>query len=549
MRRLLAPCIALALALTAVPWGLQAPAPARAAVEPAVDFDDDGFGDLVIPVPAENTRERYPNAGGVQVLYGTDHGFTPTGNQFLTQGEAGLLDFHEEGDFFGAAVAVGDFNEDGYSDLAAGAPGESVIATKGAGAVMVIYGSARRLARASSQFFTQQSFGIEDDPEEGDGFGAALVAGDFDGDGFDDLAIGAPHEDLGTVADAGSVTVIYGSDHGLQPSGDPALHTLAQVFTQNRSGVEDTAEPGDFFGATLATADLGRGGQEDLVIGAPLEDVGATTNAGAVHVIYGSEDGLQPVDDQQWTQASRGIADDPEPGDSFGWSLAVGDVNGDELAELAIGVPYEDLGSIVDAGAVEVLYAGSSGLGAAGSQIWTQANPGVADDPERSDLFGAALAAGDFGGNPFGDLAIGVPLEDTNGVHNTGAVCVLYGADGRLGAAGNDTFGHQTAGIPGTGQADEQLGFALAPADPASVGVDSLVVGVPHRDVAAKFNAGAAIVLKPSSEGVVPPKAPQTWTQDAAGIWGGAEPGDYLMLAGALGGQLWILDPLTLKDF
>ena len=102
-------------------------------------------------------------------------------------------------------------------------------------------------------------------------------------------------------------------------------------------------------------------------------------------------------------------------------SLAVGDFDGDGFDDLAVGAPWEDLVSrltgnwILDAGAVQVLYGSASGL-AADRQKWYQELPDVLGGSERSDLFGAALAVGDFDGDGFADLAVGVPWENLGAV-------------------------------------------------------------------------------------------------------------------------------------
>src|SRR5439155_22426000 len=101
--------------------------------------------------------------------------------------------------------------------------------------------------------FTQGSGGILDIAEAGDNFGAALAAGDFNGDSFDDLAIGVPREDVGTKVDAGAVCVIYGSALGLTSMGN-------QLWTQNSSGIADSAESHDAFGSSLAVGDLNNDG-------------------------------------------------------------------------------------------------------------------------------------------------------------------------------------------------------------------------------------------------------------------------------------------------
>jgi nucleoside phosphorylase len=111
------------------------------------------------------------------------------------------------------------------------------------------------------------------------------------------------------------VNVLYGSSTGLTASGD-------QFWHQNSSGIADAAEEFDGFGFALAAANFGKATQADLAVGVPEEDVGATTDAGAVNVLYGSSTGLSASGDQFWHQNVSGVTDDgAEVGDTFGRSL------------------------------------------------------------------------------------------------------------------------------------------------------------------------------------------------------------------------------------
>jgi len=166
-------------------------------------------------------------AGAVSVLYGSATGLSRTGGQLFSQ----VGGTPEDTDQFGSALAAGDFNHDGAADLAASAPLEDVGSVADAGAVSVLYGSAAGLSRTGGQLFSQVG-GIA---EDFDRFGQALAAGDFNHDGAADLAAGAPEEDVGSVADAGAVSVLYGSVAGLSRTG-------GQLFTQNSAGVPDYAE-------------------------------------------------------------------------------------------------------------------------------------------------------------------------------------------------------------------------------------------------------------------------------------------------------------------
>jgi nucleoside phosphorylase len=157
----------------------------------------------------------------------------------------------------------------------------------------------------------------------------------------------------------------------------------------------DGAEQSDRFGAALAAANLGKGSQADLAVGVPLEDVGATQNAGAVNVLYGVSTGLTASGDQFWHQGVTGVAGGgPGLDESFGAALAAANLGKSSQADLAVGVPVESVGATPQVGTVNVLYGSSTGLTTSGDQFWHQGTTGVAGDgPEAGDGFGAALAA------------------------------------------------------------------------------------------------------------------------------------------------------------
>jgi hypothetical protein len=430
------------------------PAAAAAAVAVQADFDDDGFTDLAVGVPREGVGGA-ALAGAVDVLPGSPTGLTGAGSQQLVQGSGGVPDAAEAFDLFGSALAVGDFDNDGFGDLAVGVPGEDVGTIDDAGAVTVLSGSATGLGAGGGQLFSQNSPGILGAAESGDGFGSALGVGDFDNDGFDDLAIGVPSEGAGAISQAGAVNVLFGSASGLSSVGN-------QQFLQGVGGVLGTAEIGDEFGFALGSGDFNNDGFADLAIGAPFEDVGAVLDAGAVNVLYGSAAKLTATGNQQFFQGSGGVAGVAEDGDTFGFALAVGDFNTNGFDDLAIGVLGEDVGSIQDAGAVNVLYGSATRLTSAGNQQFFQGTGGLVGTAEEGDFVGAALATGDYDNNGFDDLAVGAPFEDIGSILDAGAVDTLNGSAGTLTTTGAQLFFQGNGGVPGTPEDGDSFGSSLA---------------------------------------------------------------------------------------
>jgi hypothetical protein len=138
------------------------------------------------------------------------------------------------------------------------------------------------------------------------------------------------------------------------------------------TGVSNGAASGAVAAAQAAADDFNGDGVDDLVVGVPGEDIGATADAGVVDVVYGSESGLPGGTRQQLTQAR------PEDGDRFGSAVATGDFNGDGFTDLAVGVPGENVGATADAGVVELFYGGGEGLPGVGNQLLRQGAAGMA---------------------------------------------------------------------------------------------------------------------------------------------------------------------------
>lgn len=293
------------------------------------DLAGSAQADLVIGIPSESLGS-LAAAGAVEIIFSSPTGLQNLGAQW-TQNSVGVLGVAEAGDRFGTSLTAGDFDNDGRNDLAIGARGEDVVA-KNAGAVNVLYGSPSAITLGGDpQPWFQGSPGIQEDPEDFDEMGAAMAAGDFNGDGYDDLAIGAPGEKREKNLNfdallAGGVNVINGSASGLSAGSNYFLSQDSEGFD---GAIEGSSESGDTFGLSLLAADFGRLGGMDLAIGVPgetQEHFGAINNdrfAGAVNVLYGQRRGLNAADDDQfWWEAADSLHESADLQDDFGKALA-----------------------------------------------------------------------------------------------------------------------------------------------------------------------------------------------------------------------------------
>ena len=452
------------------------PSAAAATTARSFDFDGNGRPDLVVGSPTMDVRTAR-SSGGVVVLPASSRGLSSV-EKVVTQSSRGVPGASETGDKFGTSVASADFDRDGYADLAVGQPGEQVDDLERAGAVTVIHGSHRGLDTARSTGFAAPSGAVRDEH-----FGEALVAGDFNADGYPDLAVGAPWVSQDSSDYWGSVTLVPGGPTGLTTEG-------ARELRQQEIRSDDW-QASYRFGSVLAAGDLDGDGTTDLVVGSGPDSVGSVsyclgrrggpapectrlalggdfremTSLAVAHlrgtarpqIIAGSPRGVgtggglllldlttgAPLGLQelsQLTQASPGVPGSDEPSDGFGQSLATGDTDRDGYDDLVVGVHREDSGE----GRVTVLHGGPDGVRASGGTLYDQDTPGIPGGTELEDRFGSAVTLLDHDGDGRLDLTVGAPGE--NG--GSGAITTLRGSGSGFTTTGSRTFGLATLDHP-----------------------------------------------------------------------------------------------------
>lgn len=450
------------------------------------DFNGDGRRDLAVGAPFYDVPG-IADCGLVSYYLGAAGG----GLEFRTSGS------WNDGDsqFLGVALAAGDFNGDGRDELAAGRPRDDVVAGvtyQSAGTVLVLgWDSDLNQPKIDETLVQLQAAPTFANPEANDYFGAALAVGNFDGDAYDDLAVGVPGEDWAGQPDVGIVHIYYGSSDGL--SGVPT-----SLLSASRTSAEQ-------FGLALAAGDFRRAGWDDLAVGVPYRQVSGAPSAGAVEVYQGSAGGVLSNAPQILTDAALGKA--AQEDEHFGFALAAGDfdrtasspclIEGLCNEDLAIGVPGQQVDESVGAGKVEVLYGRDNGLSTVGPTTLYQDN--VGEIVEEWDQFGASLAASSF--DPEGDkpsnLAVGAPHEDTGpGLIDDGIVHLVFGSPSGINAGLPAQLVEQR---PGFGiappESGDLWGYALALRDLDGDGWEDLFASAHWKDIGPVISSGAVQVL------------------------------------------------------
>ncbi|WP_043671663.1 FG-GAP-like repeat-containing protein [Streptomyces xylophagus] len=427
------------------------------------DFNGDGYADLAVGAPYATVDGRN-EAGYVAVMYGSAHGLSTAHRTIINRATPGTYGGPKIVSMFGAELAKGDLDGDGYADL--------VVGTMPNTGMVVAWGGRQGLSS----------------PTELPHPGTLSAVGDFNGDGHLDLVLFATAHSLDDGPSGTTETVWYGPiSRAAKPSVTSTLTTPSDSVYQ-----VDKAVSGDVNGdgradlAVVAGTSSGTTGfRTDLYLGsaaglrrAPdrhvpqgndvaLGDVNGdgcadVVTAGAkkqqVVIGYGSKDGVAPA--SRWTTITRDTPGIPgRATDDFASDVAVGDVTGDGVDDIAVGATRKRVGKVANSGAVLLLRGRHGGVTGSDAQEFTQDTPGVPGSAARhdyfGDYFGETVQLLDVNGNGHADLAVsasknlaGDPSPRNSG---EGTVWLLRGRPTGLTSDAALAFGPRTIGAPSSG--------------------------------------------------------------------------------------------------
>jgi hypothetical protein len=429
----------------------------------AGDFNSDGYDELAIAHLQTNVGNIPGRSGAVAVLAGSAEGLVGPGALTLY---GALLDA-DTPPGFGGRMVVADFDADGHDDLAVAAPGRGLPV---AGKVYVYPGGPTGLDPARAQVWHRDVEGIPGIGGNEDNFGSSLVAGNFDGDAFADLAIGAGRAFDPAATQIPVVHVLFGGSGGLAVQDTVALEFPAASGVANkiipRVAVDTDADGSDellvTFGVEIsqlapfaclahalrtsptwscfgehsfeltspsydpggiAAGDLDGDGVGDVFAGENRHNPGARPLAGRARLWRGA--GTQPgVIEPDVQMLASPVADTPGSFSRFASQQVVADFDGDGIADLAVGEPGQSAIAGLDAVGLLHLYRGTPSSLTLDSSLSPAAVALLA--PLAENLrFGEVLATGDFDGNGCSDLAVGLPPLDAGSVDRAGGVLIL----------------------------------------------------------------------------------------------------------------------------
>ncbi|MEQ1743082.1 MAG: integrin alpha, partial [Candidatus Nitrotoga sp.] len=409
-------------------------------VSTAGDVNGDGFDDVI--VSASSANQNGYESGSSYVVFGQASGFSATMDLSSLNGSNGFrLDGEAASDLSGESVSsAGDVNGDGFDDVIVGALFANPNG-KDSGSSYVVFGRASGFSAAMDLSSLNGSNGFRLDGEANRDYSGRSVstAGDVNGDGFDDLIIGA----YGTS----SSYVVFG-----KASSFSAAMDLSSLDGSNGFRLDGAAD--DYSGGSVSTAgDVNGDGFDDVIVGAPFVNSNGSYS-GSSYVVFGQASGFSATMDLSTLNGSNGFRLDGEAKfDLSGWSVSTaGDVNGDGFDDLIVGASGTDPNGNRDSGSSYVLFGQASGFSATMDLSSLNGSNGFRlDGVTEGDHLGESVStAGDVNGDGFDDLIVGAWGADPNG-GASGSSYIIFGRSdfgGQpeiLGTSGDDILTGTTA--------------------------------------------------------------------------------------------------------
>ena len=416
-------------------------------VSSAGDINGDGYDDLIIG--AHYADNNGSNSGSSYVVFGTGNAFASTVNLSTLDGTNGFrLDGVAAEDFSGTTVSsAGDINGDGYDELIIGAYGADPNGDF-SGSSYVVFGSGNAFASTVNLSTLNGTTGFRLDGEavlDESGYSVSS-AGDVNGDGYDDLIIGANHADPNGSA-SGSSYVVFG-----KASAFASTVNLSTLDGTNGFRLDGEAAS-DISGYPVSSAgDINGDGYDDLIIGAAYADINGSSS-GSSYVVFGSGNAFAPTVNLSTLDGTNGFRlDGVAASDVSGFSVSsAGDINGDGYDDLIIGALDADINGS-NSGSSYVVYGGAKW--GASAQAGT-----VGDDTVTGTAIADSLIGGE--GN---DILSGLADNDIlKGGSGTDSLDGGAGADDFYGGGNLDTFileaGDSVLSFGGTGDAGTVTGY------------------------------------------------------------------------------------------
>ena len=468
-------------------------------VSSAGDVNGDGFEDVVVGAEGADPNGN-SSAGSTYVVFGKSGGFASTISFSTLDGTTGFrLDGTAASDFSGRSVSgAGDVNGDGFDDLIIGAEGADPNGNSFAGSSYVLFGRSGGFASVLNLSTLNGTNGFRlDGVAASDSSGVSVShAGDLNGDGYEDLLVGADGADPNGNTSAGSSYVLFG-----QPGGFAAVINLSTL--DGTTGFRlDGVVTGDRAGYSVSGAgDVNGDGFEDLIVGAKFADPNGNGSAGSSYVLFGKSGGFASVLNLSTLNGTTGFRlDGVAAVDTAGNSVSsAGDVNGDGFDDLIIGADEADPNGNSSAGSSYVLFGKSGGFASVLNLSTLNGTTGFRlDGVAAGDTAGHSVSsAGDVNGDGFDDLIIGADEADPGGVTSAGSSYVLFGKSGGFAAVLNLSALDGTSGFRLDGAATgDDAGVSVSGAgDVNGDGFDDLLVGALFADPNGNSSAGSSYVL------------------------------------------------------